>query len=75
MVKKFLDERQVAYEFRDVLNEPAAAQEFVALGGRVPPLLVIDGEPLEGFQPDRIEERLAARERDVEPLKGMPEGE
>lgn len=59
MVKKFLDELPVDYEFRDVLNDEAAAREFVALGGRVPPLTVIDGQVVHGFKPDEIESALA----------------
>lgn len=59
MVKKFLDERQVGYEFRDVLGDEAAAREFAALGGRVPPLLVVGDERFEGFRPEAIDEALA----------------
>jgi len=62
VVKKFLDERQVTYELHDVLRDKAAAREFVALGGRVLPLVVIDGEQIHGFQPDAIEAALARLE-------------
>ena len=60
MVKKFLDELGVDYDFRDVLNDEAAAREFVALGGRVPPLTVVDGHAIHGFTPDEIESAVAA---------------
>jgi len=59
VVKKFLDERQVAYELHDVLRDEAAAWEFVALGGQVPPMLVIGDEQIHGFQPDAIGAALA----------------
>lgn len=62
MVKKFLDELAVNYDMRNVLTDREAAEEFRALGGRVPPLLLIDGKPIEGFRPAEIERALGLRE-------------
>lgn len=58
MVKKFLDERFVEYEFRNVVRDEDAAREFLALGGRVPPLLVIGDTHVHGFRPAEIERAL-----------------
>lgn len=58
MVKKFLDERTVEYELRNVARDEGAAREFLALGGRVPPLLVIGGTVVHGFRPAEIERAL-----------------
>lgn len=60
MVKKFLDERQVAFDYRNVLHDDAAAHEFLALGGRVPPLVLIDGQAVYGYRPDELEAALVA---------------
>lgn len=60
MVKKFLDEREVAYEYRNVLHDEGAAREFLALGGRVPPLVLIDGHPIHGYRPDQLDAVLTA---------------
>lgn len=46
------------YEVRNVLKDEQAANEFVRLGGRLAPLLIIGGELVHGFQPDAIDEAL-----------------
>lgn len=61
MVKKFLDELAVKYEVRNVLTDRRAAEEFRALGGRLPPLVLIDGKKFEGFRPAEIEAALGLR--------------
>lgn len=58
MVKKFLDERAVPYRLRNVSTEEDAVQEFLALGGRIPPLLVVGDVTIHGFDPDAIEAAL-----------------
>lgn len=65
MVKKFLDERQVSYEMRNVLDDEQAAREFVRLGGRMPPLLVIGGTLVHGFQPEAIDAALERAENET----------
>ncbi len=64
MVKKFLDERDVAYVLRNVAEDVDAALEFRERGGRIPPLLVIGNTQVEGFKPARIEEALEAMWQD-----------
>lgn len=58
MVKKFLDGLAVEYGLRNVARDATAAREFLALGGRVPPLLVIGVEVVHGFRPAEIESAL-----------------
>lgn len=61
MVKKFLDERAVDYELRNVVRDEAAAREFLALGGRLPPLLMVGETVVHGFKPAEIERALGIR--------------
>lgn len=58
MVKGFLSQLGVEFVVRDVNADAAAREEFVRAGYRLPPVVVIDGVAVEGFQPDRIEALL-----------------
>jgi glutaredoxin len=58
VVKKFLDERSVEYELRNVVRDEDAARDFLALGARLPPLLVIGDTLVYGFRPAEIERAL-----------------
>ncbi len=57
-MKEFLSHHEVAYELRDVTRDEAALREFLALGLPLPPVTVVDGVPVQGFQPQRLEELL-----------------
>ena len=46
----------------DVSRDAAARDEFLRRGYRLPPVVVIDGVAVEGFQPERIEALIAAAE-------------
>jgi hypothetical protein len=52
----------VRYALKDVRRDPAALAEFLALGGRLPPLTVIDGVAVAGFDLPRLEQLLDADE-------------
>lgn len=58
MVRRYLAERGVRYEVRDVNRDPAAREEFLRHGFRLPPVLVIDDVAVEGYQPDRFDQLL-----------------
>jgi glutaredoxin-like protein NrdH len=57
-VKRYLAERDVQYELKNLNTDPSAREEFRRAGFKLPPVLVIDGTPVEGFQPDRIDALL-----------------
>ena len=61
MVKSYLAERSVPYVLEDLNADPAARERFLRAGFKLPPVLVIDGVAVEGFQPGRIDELLARR--------------
>ena len=58
MVKRYLTERGVRYELRDLNEDESAREEFLRRGFRLPPVTVIGGVPVEGFQPERFDELL-----------------
>jgi hypothetical protein len=58
MVKKFLDDRGIHYELKTVRDSPAAAAEFLELGGRLPPLTIINGVRIEGYRPTALQQAL-----------------
>jgi hypothetical protein len=65
VVKEFLHERDVSFELKDLRHDDLARDEFVRAGYRLPPVTVIDGPPVVGFDPTRLDNLLAARS--VEP--------
>lgn len=59
-VKLFLEDRDVAYEEKDVVASPGVAREMVEkYRSRSTPTVVIGSEVLIGFDPERIDELLA----------------
>jgi hypothetical protein len=48
----------VRYALKDVRRDRQALDEFLALGGRLPPLTVIDGVAVAGFDLPRLEALL-----------------
>jgi len=60
VVKKFLHERDVPFLLRDLNLDSIARAEFVGGGYRLPPVTVIDGVAVEGFDPDRLDALLDA---------------
>ena len=57
--KEFLSQKGVFYTEKDVSTDPAARDEMIALTGKnAVPVIVIDGEPIVGFNGPRIEEKL-----------------
>jgi hypothetical protein len=63
VVKEFLSrDLRVRYELRDVTRDPAAAEEFRALGARLPPVTVIGERVIEGYRPEELLEAVRAAE-------------
>jgi hypothetical protein len=61
VVKEFLSREGVTYILKDVTRDPAALEEFRRLGALLPPVTVIDGEVVRGFDPVRLSQILDAR--------------
>jgi len=58
-VKEFLSERGVEYELRNVVSDPAALEEFIALGSLLPPTVVYKCRWVAGYDPDGLDDLLA----------------
>ena len=55
MVKEFLSQNDVSFEERRVDDDPDAYKEFIRLDvGMGVPVTVIDGEPVVGFDREKI---------------------
>ncbi|MFB8191361.1 glutaredoxin-like protein NrdH [Microbacterium sp. NPDC055988] len=54
------DAKGIAYEIRDLTQDPAALEQVKALGYLQAPVVVTDAGHWSGFRPDKIDE-LAAR--------------
>ena len=59
MTEEFLSQKGVAFETRDVINDPVAMEELVETGVLTTPVTLIDGEVVVGFDRKRLEELLA----------------
>jgi hypothetical protein len=55
VVKGFLSQLGIAYTLRDLNADGAARGEFLRLGFRLPPVVVVNGVAVQGFQPERLE--------------------
>ena len=60
MTEEFLSENGVAFERRDIINDPTAMGELMKIGVMTTPVTVIDGEVVIGFNRKRLEELLMA---------------
>jgi glutaredoxin len=58
VVKNYLAERDVRYELKNLNTDAAARAEFLAAGFKLPPVLVIDGISVQGFDLERIDALL-----------------
>jgi glutaredoxin len=60
VVKEFLSQLGVAFAVRDVNRDGAAREEFLRRGFRLPPVVLIGDQAIEGFAPQQIEDALEA---------------
>ena len=58
MVKDFLDQRGVRYTLKNLNTDAEAREEFLKFGYLLPPVTVLDGVAIEGFDRDRMEELI-----------------
>lgn len=58
--REFFTDNGIRYEERDIEASSNAAAEYQALGSTGVPVVVIDGEMIQGFRPSRMRELLAA---------------
>ncbi len=49
----------MAFQRRDIINDPTAMAELVKIGVMTTPVTVIDGEVIVGFDRGRLEQELA----------------
>ena len=52
--RSYLKARGVAFSYRDVQADPAAMRELLALKSQSTPTLVVNGEVMIGFHPERL---------------------
>ena len=57
--KSYMKAKKIAFIYKDIQADPVALQELLALNSRSTPTLVVDGEVMIGFDPDRLEAMLA----------------
>ena len=67
MVKEFLRANGVPYVLKDVRRDPEALAEFRRLGFLLPPVTVVNGVAVCGFDPERLLDLLGADERPAGP--------
>ena len=72
LMKVYLEARELAFSERDITADPAARQEMIDEHNSLttPTLVVFAGETAEvivGFDPERLDELLAAAEQASEP--------
>ncbi len=56
--RTFLMSRGIGFKYRDVQADPQAFRELMDLGSRSTPTLVVNGEVMIGFDPERLERML-----------------
>jgi hypothetical protein len=61
-VKEFLSQEGVRFTVLDLNRDAAAREEFLRRGYRLPPVVVIDGVAVEGFQPERLQDLIERAE-------------
>ena len=60
-VKAYLKEKRIAYVNHDIENDIDKRREFYARGGVAIPFLIVNGQKMHGFDPERLEALRAGR--------------
>lgn len=58
--KQFLKARNIPFEYKDVKADHGALRELARLNSRSTPTIVVGEEVMVGFDPERLEQMLAA---------------
>ena len=61
MVKEFLSQRGVSFTLKNLATDADARAEFIRQGYLLPPVTIIDGEVIAGFDPAKLEQMLERR--------------
>ena len=59
--RKLLDDKGVVYIDNDIEESASARKEWKSLGGRGVPVVVIDGQVIKGYNPNKIIQLLSSR--------------
>lgn len=65
-MKAWLSDQAIPYTVRNVVDDPAALAEFNARGYLLPPVTVINGVAVAGYQPTRMQALIDAALAEVE---------
>lgn len=57
-MKRYLAERDVRYQLKNLNEDAAARSDFLRAGFTLPPVVVIDGVAVAGYQPERLDALL-----------------
>ena len=63
-MKEFLSQRGITYILKYGSRDPEAAREFLATRALLPPVVVVDGQIVAGYDPARLEMLLEEGEGD-----------
>ena len=58
MTKKYLDDREVAYDTVDITKDSEALDKLISKGFQAAPVVETDTEWWAGFQPDMIDKHI-----------------
>lgn len=56
--KKYLNDKGIEFEERNVQTDPEARKELMAMGHMGVPVIVVDGEEIVGFNQEKIDNLL-----------------
>jgi glutaredoxin 3 len=58
--KEYLSQKQVAFEEKDIAQDPSALADLKKLGYMTTPVIVIDAAVIVGFDTEKIDKALAS---------------
>jgi glutaredoxin 3 len=58
--KEYLSQKQVAFEEKDIAQDPSALADLKKLGYMTTPVIVIDAAVIVGFDTEKVDKALAS---------------